>query len=70
VSKLDSALRVSPTKDDAVLALHRLVRARPMFESDDEIGAIADPVEVLLDLHELRLEAQADALVKRLRGES
>ncbi len=61
---LDPALHPSPVKDGAVLAVHRVTRPQPFFEAH----SLADPVEVLLDLHELRLGAQASALVQHLRG--
>ncbi len=70
VTSLDPALWPSTTKDGAVLAVHRLTRAEPLFETGESLWSVADPVEILLDLHELRLGAQANALVKHLRGES
>jgi hypothetical protein len=68
VKRLDSALRVSRSpSDEAVLVLHSLPRAQALFEGERP-GKLpfADPVETLLDLHELRLTTQADELIQRL----
>jgi len=60
----------STPRPDAVMAVHRLTRAQSLFESGpttDTSLPYADPVETLLDLHELRLDEQAQALVTKLR---
>lgn len=65
---LDPALkRVDPGAPGVVLAVHPLSRAEACFEKNPG-GRIdwADPVETLLDLHELRLTGQAERLLKRL----
>lgn len=70
LEKLDPALKaVSPGAPRVVLAVHPLFRAEPCFEKNPK-GKIdwADPVETLLDLHELRLVDQAEELTKRLSG--
>lgn len=75
VSRDDQALlRVGlvPAKGPStspVLASHLVERADPLFVPDPK-GALpyADPVETLLDLHELRLVDQADQLIERLRA--
>jgi hypothetical protein len=67
VGELDPGLRESPDKEGAVLAVHRLARAQPLFESRARELPCADPVEVLLDLHEIALIPQAEALVRSLR---
>jgi hypothetical protein len=45
-----------------VLAVHVVARPESYFE-----GGIADPVEVLLDLTDLRLTVQAEELIRHLR---
>jgi len=70
VGRLDPALkRVDPGAPGVVLAAHPLFRAEPHFEKNPK-GRIdwADPVETLLDLHELRLADQAEATIQRLTG--
>jgi hypothetical protein len=70
VSSTDPGLRASPSAHNAVLAVHRLSRANPLFDhAEGEPLPFADPVEVLLDLHELHLDSQAETLVGRLRPE-
>ncbi len=68
VGRLDPALRkVDPDAGGVVLAVHPLVRAEPGFEPHAKGGIPwADPVETLLDLHELRLADQAEAMIRRL----
>ena len=68
VSEVDPGLRESPEKEGAVLAVHRLSRAQPLFERRDGMLPYADPVEILLDLHEIALIPQADSLVRTLRS--
>lgn len=71
VERLDPALHRSSSADGAALAVHPLVRAHDLFEAAPDGGLpFADPVETLLDLHELRLHDQADAFVQTLRGEA
>lgn len=68
IERLDPALkRVDPRHEGIVLAVHPLSRAEPLFEKNPK-GKIdwADPVETLLDLHELGLFSQADQLIRRL----
>jgi hypothetical protein len=68
VQRLDPALkRVDSGTEGIVLAVHPLMRAVPDFEKNSK-GKIdwADPVETLLDLHELRLADQAEAMVRHL----
>jgi len=72
VQRLDPALR--PCEDGAapVLVVHPLQRPAALFAPGTEGGLpIADPVETLLDLSELSLHEQANALIEhleRLRG--
>ncbi len=68
VGRLDSALRVAPSPSAGpALVVHPLPRAAALF-GQGRSGRLpyADPVETLLDLHELRLAAQADELIGRL----
>jgi hypothetical protein len=52
-----------------LLVTHVVERRDPLFQPDPKGGIpYADPVETLLDLHELRLVDQAEALIKRLRA--
>lgn len=75
VRELDPALRQVPPGGDggrhlAVLVVHRLMRKDPFFGSSaGNPVPWADPVETLLDLHELRLLGQAEELIGRLRTE-
>jgi hypothetical protein len=68
IGRLDPALkRVEPGTSGVVLAVHPLRRAEPLFGTDPRGGiGWADPVETLLDLHELRLVDQAERLIHRL----
>ncbi len=69
LTKLDPGLKVSTTRQaEAIGAVHRIVRAESSFEESPGSLPYADPVETLLDLHELHLTAQADALVRHMRG--
>lgn len=68
VARLDPALVPAPIGAPPVLVLHGVPRADPLFVvADADRPPWADPVEVLLDLHELRLLEQADALIRHLR---
>ena len=70
VERLDPALkRVDSAGKGVVLAVHPLHRAEPGFEKNPK-GKIdwADPVETLLDLHELRLVEQAEGMIQHLAG--
>jgi hypothetical protein len=63
--KLDPALR--PTNDPArspVLVVHP---TEDLVDGSEESSPWADPVETLLDLHELRLGDQAEDFVRALR---
>jgi hypothetical protein len=56
-------------RESAIVVLHLVQRADPLFEPDPKGGLpYADPVETLLDLHELRLANQADQMIERLRA--
>lgn len=73
VQRLDPALRQVPagdprTQQEIVLAVHRLSRKESLFDNNpDGTAPWADPVETLLDLHELGLDTQAQELIERLR---
>jgi hypothetical protein len=68
VERLDPALkRVEAGTEGIILAVHPLRRDVADFEKNPK-GKIewADPVETLLDLHELRLADQAEAMIRHL----
>lgn len=68
VKQLGSTLRVSESPSaEHVLVVHVLPRADALFDQDRSCRlSYADPVETLLDLHELRLTTQADELIAHL----
>ncbi|MCO5168019.1 MAG: helix-turn-helix domain-containing protein [Planctomycetes bacterium] len=68
VERLDPALEpTSPDAPGSVLVVHAVRRPASLFAEDPAGGLpFADPVEVLLDLHELRLHEQAGALLDRM----
>ena len=69
VERLDPALVPAPRGAPTVLVVHAVPRADSLFMPDPHGVALwADPVEVLLDLHEMRLGEQADELVRALRS--
>jgi hypothetical protein len=66
---LDPALiRSEDPRKPAAVVLHALRRTTPFFERGRRGESWADPVECLLDLHDLRLDAQARALVAHLQS--
>jgi hypothetical protein len=68
VEKLDPALkRVRSPFSPAHLAVHVLRRQSDFFQPRKAGLAWADPVECLLDLHESRLEPQAEEFLEALR---
>ena len=71
VRKLDPALtRTDDTTEPAVLVVHPLVRAAPLFiEKTEKSIPWADPVETALDLCDLSLTTQANQLLTHLRPE-
>lgn len=69
VAALDPALAPAGRGEAAVVAVHPLARKEPLFGTSKKGPLpVADPVETLLDLHELGLDAQAEALIERLGG--
>jgi hypothetical protein len=61
VSRIDPGLMPANSNDASpVLVVHVLRRQEPFFTLALEGGFFADPVECLLDLHEARLESQAE----------
>ena len=59
VHRLDAALgQTEEPGEPAILVVHTLRRAVALFEMDSRETLWADPVECLLDLHEMRLEPQ------------
>ncbi|MFH1465865.1 MAG: hypothetical protein ABIO70_15870 [Pseudomonadota bacterium] len=68
VETLDPALVPAPVGVPPLLVLHAIPRAENLFTPGSSTDPpMADPVEVLLDLHELRLAEQADSLLRHLR---
>lgn len=61
---IDPALETTDDETRAAVAVHSLVRRESHFRHHPELSRIADPVETLLDLYELRLDSQADAFLK------
>jgi hypothetical protein len=60
IEKLDPALkRVDDPQQPANVVIHAVRHANPLFQPRDGGLQWADPVECLLDLHEMRLESQA-----------
>jgi len=65
VSRIDPALAPARPEVAPILAVHVVTRAASLFDVDKGKGTPwADPVEILLDLHQLRLHKQADDFVK------
>ncbi|HEX7902047.1 MAG TPA: hypothetical protein VF950_30080 [Planctomycetota bacterium] len=65
--RVDPALRPASAGDvGAVLAVHPVRRADPGYSPRKGRMPAADPVETLLDLHELGLHAQGEDLIQRL----
>lgn len=71
VRKLDPALtRTDDPSEPAVLVVHPLIRATPLFIGKTEKSIPwADPVETALDLCDLSLTTQANQLLTHLRPE-
>ncbi len=69
VARIDPSLERGLRADErTVLVLHPLSRKETLFEQPGGGRLpIADPVETLLDLHEMRLVSQAEDLVRALR---
>ena len=63
--RLDPGLGPLEGKGAPVVVVHPLQRPRALFAPGEEL-AIADPVETLLDLSELRLIDQSEELIERL----
>lgn len=57
--QLDPALKPAERDEPARLVIHLLKTPHTFFETDPDSILWADPVECLLDLHEMRLESQA-----------
>lgn len=67
IEQLDPALeRTSHTDERASLAVHALRRRAALFDSNEDGLPWADRVTTLLDLHDLRLEPQAQELLGHL----
>jgi len=65
INRLDPALsKVDSGREAANLVIHFIRRIEPFFVEDNNGINIADPVECLMDLHEMRLELQAKEFIK------
>jgi hypothetical protein len=67
LKQVDVALTPTDEPGNAIVVVHSLYRPVPHFTEDSRGLPIADPIEVLLDLHELRFDAQAAELRRHLR---
>jgi hypothetical protein len=71
IARIDPALRVTAARDpEAIIAVHRIARAESLFETRPGDLPYTDVAEAFLDLHELRLDTQAQALVRHVRGDA
>jgi hypothetical protein len=69
VRELDPALQKSKSREEPWrLVVHVVQRADSLFKRSDDGLVWADPVECLLDLHENRLETQAQEFVASFPG--
>ena len=69
VKDLDPALkRVDGHGEKAHATIHFVRRSESLFEVDEVGRTWADPVECLMDLHEMRFESQAAQFVRRLES--
>jgi hypothetical protein len=66
IHRLDPALKPAGKDEAARVAIHTLRQAEVFFETDDAGVVWADPVECLLDLHEMRFESQALEAIESL----
>lgn len=62
--QLDPALKPASLGESARVVIHTLHQDHVFFQKDEEGVLWADPVECLLDLHEMRLESQASEFLK------
>jgi len=68
VQRLDPGLARTDRRDEpASLAVHLIRRKESLFERGEDGWLYADPVECLLDLHEARLESQAQEMLEALQ---
>lgn len=65
VRRIDPALKPVESSEAPQVVIHRLFRPKTFFQSTEQ-GRVADETECLLDLHEARLEMQANELLEHL----
>jgi hypothetical protein len=70
VSRLDPALAPARPEVAPILAIHVVTRASSLFTQYENGAQCADPIEILLDLHQLKLNKQADDFVRYWRQRS
>lgn len=69
ITRLDPALSPTDKPYTAAIVVHVLPRPASLFTAESDSATVwADPVEILLDLHELRLVEQADAFIRYIRA--
>ena len=68
VKELDPAIEIAARGESANLVVHQIHRRESLFVEGKDGVRYADPVECLLDLHEARLEQQAQQLLQTLIG--
>jgi hypothetical protein len=68
IQRVDPALIIVGARSpNIVLALHPLLRKEALFEPSPKNSLpVVDPIETLLDLHELGLSTQAEELIGRM----
>ncbi len=66
IKALDAGLVIAERGEAPRVAIHTIIRKESMFEHGDSGHMWADQVECLLDLHEARLEAQAEEFLENL----
>lgn len=68
IRRIDPALKPAQTDQAPQVVIHRVFRPTTFFADAGQGRQVADEVECLLDLHEARLEAQANELLEHLIG--
>jgi len=64
--RIDPGLQPCRPEEKPVLAVHAIIQKEPLFKKSKENFFVADPVECLLDLHEMRFESQVKEIIQKL----
>ncbi len=64
--RIDPGLQPCRPDENAVLAIHVVILEKPLFKKAKENFFYADPIECLLDLHEMRFEGQVEEIIRQL----